>query len=252
LYHVDALAPATAAWLTASAILLIYGFQVVVALSGLPLLFTSIAGDVAAVAMVATFCRRHGVRGSRVGLRRPERRFIVAAVLIGVSMWFVALMIVNLFEAPGGGDSSTRGLEHAIKQPGLLATLFGIALLPAIAEEIVFRGILLRALARRFVPWFGVVLSAVIFGLFHLIPLQMISTFILGLVFGTLTLCAESAIPAMVAHVLNNTVVILISRDSIPVVGASMGAHMGITFGAAVTLTTAGLVVAARRRRSSP
>jgi membrane protease YdiL (CAAX protease family) len=168
--------------------------------------------------------------------------FVLAATLVGVSAWYLTLVVVVLIQPPG----DAKGLQKIVEQTPLAPTLIAIALLPALAEEVVFRGVFTRALATRFVPWVAIALSALAFAAFHLLPAQMISTFLFGLALGYITLRSRSCVPAMLAHGINNTVVILVSRQEVPRVTTWMDDHgVAILVGAAALLGT-GLALARR------
>ena len=84
-----------------------------------------------------------------------------------------------------------------------------IALLPAIGEELLFRGWVQSALVgawpSRGRAVAGVVVQAVCFAIFHLLPERMPQTFALGLVAGVTTLATRSLLPAIVCHATHNS-----------------------------------------------
>jgi membrane protease YdiL (CAAX protease family) len=107
----------------------------------------------------------------------------------------------------------------------------------------------MRALAKRFFPVAAMVIASVVFSAYHLLPAQMVSTLGLGLALAYLTLRADSAIPAMLAHLLNNSIVIVVSRDEVPSVGAWMGAHSTLMLAGTAAVCASGLALATRGRR---
>ena len=64
---------------------------------------------------------------------------------------------------------------------------------------------------RRNVPWKAVLLSAIMFGLFHLNPAQMPSAFLMGWLMGWLCYRTGSLIPGMVVYVFNNSLICIAS-----------------------------------------
>lgn len=245
MYHVDALAPVAATKLVATAILVIYTVQIALFSAGLIELAAAAIADVAVLVGLGLYARSRQLTRAHLGLRRPAPIFLLAALLIGVSAWYLNLWIVVLISPPGG----TGALKKIVEQTPLLSTLAVIAVLPAVVEEIVFRGVFVRALAKRFVPLAAIAIASVVFSLYHLLPAQIVSTFGLGLALAYLTLRADSAIPAMLAHLLNNSIAIVVSRDEVPSVGAWMGAHSFVMLGGSAALLATGVVVAARGRR---
>ncbi len=82
--------------------------------------------------------------------------------------------------------------------------LFHIAVVPAICEEILFRGYVLRSFQRSWGAIAAVIVSGIIFGMFHLQLTHLLPLATIGMLLGFLTWISESIIPAMAAHFLNN------------------------------------------------
>ena len=82
-----------------------------------------------------------------------------------------------------------------------------VGLLAPLAEEVVFRGAVLRALLRwNRGPWVAIVVSALLFSAAHLNPAQLPHTFLVGLLLGWLYYRTDSIIPGMVYHWVNNSI----------------------------------------------
>lgn len=90
----------------------------------------------------------------------------------------------------------------------ILSYLLAFALLPAICEEIAFRGYILSGLLRRFRPRTSILLSGFLFALFHMNVFQFLPAFVLGVVLGLLTVRSKSLLPAMLFHFLHNSVLL--------------------------------------------
>src|SRR5262249_218377 len=62
---------------------------------------------------------------------------------------------------------------------------FGVlAVLPALCEEIAFRGFILSGLRRRFRPWTSILLSSFLFALYQMNVFQFVNHFALGILLG--------------------------------------------------------------------
>lgn len=84
---------------------------------------------------------------------------------------------------------------------------FVVGLLAPLAEEMVFRGAILRSLLRwKSNPWVGIVISAILFAVIHMNPAQMPHAFLIGLLLGWMYWRTDSIVPGVVYHWLNNTV----------------------------------------------
>ena len=88
------------------------------------------------------------------------------------------------------------------------------AVLPAVFEEFSHRGVLLSGLENKGTEMSAVVLSAVMFGLMHMNPGQMIYAVFGGLVFGVAVVKCDSIIPAMCAHFMNNAVSVVLDYST--------------------------------------
>lgn len=65
-------------------------------------------------------------------------------------------------------------------------------------EELFFRGILLFTLMKLLKPFWAIVISSVIFALFH--PLYLIVAFVLGIILSIMVYRTKSLLPSMVTH----------------------------------------------------
>jgi len=83
------------------------------------------------------------------------------------------------------------------------------ALLPALCEELAFRGFILSGLLKRFRPRTAILLCSFLFALFHMNVFQFLPAFFLGVVLGLLTVRSGSLVPAILFHALHNSVLIL-------------------------------------------
>lgn len=121
----------------------------------------------------------------------------------------------------------SSGLEELlhVEMPKHLETLFiammheplgyvAIGILGPLAEEIVFRGAILRTLLKLFggKPWIAIAISAVLFGLVHGNSAQFVHAFLLGLFLGWMFYRTGSIVPGVVLHWVNNTVVYVMAN----------------------------------------
>jgi len=81
-----------------------------------------------------------------------------------------------------------------------------IGLMAPLVEEIVFRGAILRTLLKQQSPWVAIAVSALLFAVAHLNPVQMPHAFIVGLLLGWMYWRTGSILPGMAYHWTNNTV----------------------------------------------
>lgn len=103
-----------------------------------------------------------------------------------------------------------KGLLQMNGPAELLANLTIIALLPALGEELVFRGILQQQLMRRMSsPWAAMALSAAVFSAVHLQFEGFLSRWLLGMVLGWLFWRSRNLWVPVAAHFVNNALQVL-------------------------------------------
>ena len=84
---------------------------------------------------------------------------------------------------------------------------FVIGLMAPLAEDLVFRGAILRSLLNwNSRPWVAILISAVLFSAAHMNPAQMPHTLLIGLLLGWMYYRTDSIVPGVVFHWVNNTV----------------------------------------------
>lgn len=83
---------------------------------------------------------------------------------------------------------------------------FAIGLLAPVAEEMVFRGAILRWLLQKQRPWAAIAISAALFAAVHLNPAQMPHAFLMGLLLGWMYWRTGSIVPGLALHFVNNAV----------------------------------------------
>jgi membrane protease YdiL (CAAX protease family) len=91
---------------------------------------------------------------------------------------------------------------------GFWGAFVKVAVLAPIIEETFFRGIIMHGLMRNYKNWYAILLSGILFSVFHLNPWQMTYTFFLGLFLGFLMVRTRSLPLCILAHSINNIIVL--------------------------------------------
>lgn len=152
------------------------------------------------------------VRGFNIG--RARLWAYVAAVMLGLSLWpFAHELFLALRGADGFASLYKEQLQQYVDQLRLVPlplVLLAVAVGPAVCEELFFRGYLLSALAGKFSVRRAIVVSALVFGLFHLLmqgvvaPERFVSSTLLGLVLGWVCVRSGSIGPGVLLHAAHN------------------------------------------------
>lgn len=130
--------------------------------------------------------------------------------IVGVSAAFVVAMFLYFHFLARLGMPIMRATE-TIAQAGWPAwTGFVlISVMPAIFEELAFRGVIQSSLERVFNVRDAWLIQAALFSLLHLSPLVFPSHFAMGLAFGWIRMRSRSLYPAMLLHGAWNALVVL-------------------------------------------
>ena len=95
--------------------------------------------------------------------------------------------------------------------PLYLLSVLLMAVIPAICEELLFRGVVLHGLRSRFSDWGAILLSAIMFALMHGNLQQLVYPFILGAIMGWLVLRTGSLVSSILVHFINNFLVVTLN-----------------------------------------
>jgi uncharacterized protein len=162
------------------------------------------------------------------GLREPRKQsFLLLAtatmVLAYFTVEFLGMMnesIVHFLPRSmqkwiESGESEANGtLENilSMKSPAdLMKTIFLVGALPAIGEELFFRGILQRLFIQIFKSvWPGIIFTAFLFSAFHMQFMGFIPRMALGIILGALYWFSGSIFTSMLGHFIFNTINILL------------------------------------------
>lgn len=161
------------------------------ALAGWPILATTIKGNGPGIDLGLIAPRTHLRLGFVAGLAS-----LATASLMAV--------IVTRFTGPLSSSAGDVGLN----QTGIVLVLFVLLAMfgAPIVEEIAFRGMLFGALAKAHVnEHLVVVITALVFALFHFEPKRFVILFVIGMILGEVRRRTGSTSAAIVAHIVNNT-----------------------------------------------
>lgn len=144
--------------------------------------------------------------GGRARFRfRPYRRQAIPLVLwMSLATALLAALANYGFSLLLGDSGFSGGMElSAYGVEGFWTTALAVVVLPAVTEELFFRGVLFSAL-ERCGTWPALLLSALAFALIHGDAGNFAGPLAAGLLYGYLTYVLDSVWPAIVAHGVSN------------------------------------------------
>ena len=95
-------------------------------------------------------------------------------------------------------------LIRADNVPEMLLVIIAISVVPAICEEVMFRGYIQRSFGFKFKPHIAAIITAVFFALYHFNPYGLIPLAIIGFYLGFAAYTSQSLVIPIIIHFLNN------------------------------------------------
>lgn len=124
-------------------------------------------------------------------------------------MLFASAVLTQIF--PESTQNVEMAFEEILGQPFVLIVLV-LTVMPAVGEEIFFRGFLYGSLRYRHGAVWGILISSLIFGAFHMSLVKLIPTAMLGACFAYIGYASGSIYIGMFLHFFNNLVSMAASK----------------------------------------
>ena len=139
----------------------------------------------------------------------------VLALLLGAAACLAVNSLMHLSGLMGTYAENADEVAEALYQGHLIPELIGIGVLTPVAEELLFRGLVMRRLKEWLPPQAALVASAVVFGLYHGNLLQVLYGTAMGLLFGFLYEKYHHILAPVLAHIGANLVSVAASESGI-------------------------------------
>jgi len=182
---------------------------------------------IAAPALLVAWYTRCNLRET-FSLRAPRPVAAIGALFMAVSAWPVSTLIFQIQAKLTGLDAAALApfaqLEQVLMTGPLWLIVLALAILPAICEEILFRGFLTAGLKSRLSVLQTAVVVGLYFGFFHVLVEKLAVTILLGIVLTYVCLKSGSILAAMLVHVGNNAIALVAAR--VPQVAGLYGADV--------------------------
>lgn len=139
-------------------------------------------------------------------------------ILGGILIWMGGFVLINLITQitlylfPQNMEVAEALTDAIIIKDNLVLNLVIVALMPAICEEIFFRGFIFTSFKGKDSSKIAIITSGILFGFMHMDFLRIIPTSILGIIFAYTVYKSESIFIAMILHFINNSIAVLVSH----------------------------------------
>jgi len=101
-------------------------------------------------------------------------------------------------------EKTFGNLIRADNVPEMLLVIITISVVPAICEEVMFRGYIQRSFGFKFKPHIAAIFTALFFALYHFNPYGLIPLAIIGFYLGFAAYTSQSLVIPIIIHFLNN------------------------------------------------
>ncbi len=159
------------------------------------------------------FVRRSGLslkksfRLNKLGFKNIVLIFLITVLTYPIAVFFQGIFVTIL-------DSivtlKPNTLPEELSKVPFLWSVFFVAIVPGVCEEIMFRGTMLRAYEKIGIKK-AILISGVLFGMFHFALINFVGPIILGIVFGIMVYKTNSIYSSMIAHSLNNFIALVLN-----------------------------------------
>ena len=135
--------------------------------------------------------------GVRLGVRKVNLPMLLWGVVVLLASSVVLEPLLMLFPK--------EEYQNVTDMVGLGGwAILSVVVCAPVLEEILFRGLIFESCKERFGSGAAVLVSALLFGLVHGVPVQIINAFVVGLIFGYVYLRTGSLLSVILLHVVNN------------------------------------------------
>ena len=149
-------------------------------------------------------------------LRMPHWTVLPLSVLVGITLHpaytLLAKTISYAYPVSEQAAESMKPFVEQISTAPWLSVLFLMAVVPAICEELAFRGFIFGGLVRSRGSFRAVLVTAIMFGISHGVVQQSIAATFMGVLLGWVALRTGSVLPCMLIHVTNNAMSVSMQR----------------------------------------
>ncbi len=146
-------------------------------------------------------------------LHRPRCGTVMGSILLYLGVYCLMICAGSLFMEllPGSTENLETSFGPVLDQP-FPVILLVTAAMPAVGEEILFRGLLFGSLRARVSVTKAILISAAVFAVFHMSLVKLVPTFMLGAVFAFILSESGSLYVTSFLHFLNNAVSMMVSK----------------------------------------
>lgn len=145
-------------------------------------------------------------------LRSISLKLLLLSMVLGFALTIISdeidRLIQNLITIPENFHKIYEKFLIINSVSDFIIVIFSAVILAAVLEEMLFRGFLQTSLENNFKTKTAIIITALIFAVFHAYPWVLIQIFLMGIILGLMAWKSNSIIPSLVVHFINNGIAI--------------------------------------------
>jgi len=144
---------------------------------------------------------------NQLKLKKINVSYVIIAILLFIPVMglsnFIVDMVLKIF--PNGYSTYVDTIIKPMENTPIVILILGVGIIAPIVEELIFRGFVFARLRSVFSIWSAIIIQAIFFAVFHGNIIQISYAFFIGIILGILVYKSNSLYPAIILHILNNT-----------------------------------------------
>ena len=147
-------------------------------------------------------------------LKLPSIADLIGAILLFIGSYVIMNIMGNVINhfSPSSAENMNAGYSAIWNGMPLWLLILSSAILPAICEEMTFRGFVFGTLENKYSVVSACIVSGLIFGISHFTLIQLVVVGFMGMVLAYIAHKSGSIIPGALLHCANNTIALLASE----------------------------------------
>lgn len=144
-------------------------------------------------------------------IEKPKVGKLFIYVLVAAASFFMLSPIINCVDSLISKlNIPLNVIPYELTPINMFVSVFSLAIIPAICEELLFRGLIFKGL-KSGGKVFSIVLSALMFSLFHCAIEQTVYPILIGLLLGVIMYYENNILYCIAVHLTNNLLSLIIS-----------------------------------------
>lgn len=153
---------------------------------------------------------RFGDIKEKLRFNKLSLKTVILSVVMGVGLLVLSNIVITIFTGIGLIDqNSMKELENLnsmiMGNSNSILLIISVGIVVPVAEEMLFRGIIFREVEESFSPVKTILITGIGFGVFHMLPVQIVYASVLGVIMGSVYYWTKSIYAPILLHMANNT-----------------------------------------------